>query len=124
MGNNNTHIMKGNRPMIKRQVIKPRKELVLTNITTKEHYDKYSVMVKKAGLSLKDSALFGTKELIKSKFISDPNLNNIPLSHFDALFAWNRRLPNGPKSLSENTCMYKHLLIYEVLNAKPIFKKR
>lgn len=92
----------------------------MKNYTTKEHYEKYQRMAKTAGVSLKDNNYFPTKERLLELYQEDQNLNSISLYRFDRLF--NPCTPNFPRTLAENVCMYKHLLIYEVLECEPVFE--
>ena len=92
--------------------------------TTRQHYEKYRDMAKATGVTLKDCKAFGSKAQLERKFDADPLLNNIPLRKFDVYFSWvrrSRRNPNGPMSLAENCCLYKHLLTYEIIGAVPEF---
>jgi len=69
------------------------------------------------------------KEFLEKKYKEDKNLNNIPLIFFDRLFYSNWRFKikydgtyHGPCSLADNTCMYKHLMIYEIIECTPVFE--
>ena len=59
---------------------------------------------------------------IDSNIIEDNNLNNIPLIEFDSYYLV---LPNYVRKIvtnfADNCCLYKHLLIYEVLGIIPVF---
>jgi len=89
--------------------------------TTRAHYEKYRDMAARAHVTLKDSTSFGTPDQLRSLYAKDQHLNNIPLARFDALYPWMRRVAGGPQSMAENCCMYKHLLIYEIIGAVPNF---
>ena len=90
--------------------------------TTRQHYYKYKEMAKKLGVTLKHSefyeSYFGSKKKLLELYKEDPNLNNIPLSKFDRLHISHHR---SGISLAENTCMYKHLIFYEILELEPEF---
>jgi len=101
----------------------------LTKKTTKEHYEKYRNLVKKMGVCLNpdDLSMFGLSGVddLRERFKVDEHLNNVPLQVFDFLYYVMLRnaRKNGYKgySLAENTSMYKHALIYQVLGAIPEF---
>jgi len=101
-----------------------RKREIGKHKTARAHYEKYRGMAKRTGVSLLKSTAFGTKEQLERLYKADPLLNNIPLYRFDAYFVFAPRIDGGPVSLAENTCMYKHLLIYEVLGCVPEFVER
>ena len=86
--------------------------------TTREHYNKYEAMRKAAHVTLVGSTLFGTREQLQVAYDLDPALNSIPLRRFDALY----RCRWSGFSLCENTCMYKHCIIYDVLQMTPEFE--
>ena len=90
--------------------------------TTRQHYEKYKELAQKAGVSLKDCKSFGGKKKLTRLFLEDENLNQFPLQKFDVYFSFHLRTLKR-FSLAENTCMYKHLLIYEVIGAIPEFYK-
>ena len=96
----------------------------LEHKTTEEHYNKFRDMASKAGITFKNSTLYMgfTKEQLLKLYMEDNLLNNIPLQDFDCLYLF---LPLHTKriitNLLYNVCVYKHLLIYEVLEATPIF---
>jgi len=92
-----------------------------THKTSRSHYEKYRDMARRADVTLLESTSFGTGEQLGRLYKADPLLNNIPLRKFDVYYIWTARIEGGPRSLSENTCMYKHLLIYEVLGYTPEF---
>ena len=98
----------------------------MKHLTTQKHYEKYKAMAERAGVSLRNSdTIFGTKEKLLALYEKDNVLNNIPLRVFDALFYAGRMFlhlrRHGPMSLAENTCMYKHLIIFEILGMTPEF---
>lgn len=105
--------------------LEPQTRTTGKNKTTREFYDKYAKMVKDAHISLKGSKTFGTKEELFQKYKKDPHLNNIPLRKFESLYY--SLLPSARKfvrSPAENTCLFKHLIIYEVLGMGPEFVER
>ncbi len=97
----------------------------LKKTTSKAHFDKYAAMVVAMNLRVIDYNFFGTKKKLTQLFQDNEYLNNIELKRFDAMFPFNasRKIAGGPVSLSDNTSMYKHFLIYHVIGATPIFTK-
>jgi hypothetical protein len=106
---------------------------MLTNKTTKEFYEKYEAMKKRLHIymttgtalfadTLKHFYIADISELL-TMYEADKNLNNIPLRYFDSLYYTLHMYhpKEAPGSLSENTCLYKHCLIYDVLGAEPEF---
>ena len=104
--------------------VNSKKEKTVNHQTTKRHYEKYRDMAERACITLRDSTSFGTKERLERLYKADPLLNNIPLYRFDGYYYWTRQIDGGPESLAENLCMYKHLLVYEVLGCVPEFGSR
>ena len=96
----------------------------LTNNTTKEHYEKFRDMAEKAGITLKrlSKPLGYSVEELRKLYIEDNNLNNIQLVELDSFYLC---LPSHTRkiitNLADNCCVYKHLLIYEVLEVVPVF---
>ena len=94
-----------------------------THKTSKAHYEKYAQMAKDAHVKFTSVPFGYSIAEIERLHSSDPNLNNIPLHKWDALvygyWAYNKR--GIVKSLAEGVCMYKHLAIYQLLDAQPIF---
>ena len=92
--------------------------------TTEEHYNKFRDMTNKAGITFKNSKYYMgfTKDQLLELYNKDNLLNNIPLRDFDCIYMF---LPMYVKriitNLADNTCVHKHLLIYEVLGATPLF---
>lgn len=84
--------------------------------TRREHYNKYKKLAEINHVSLKKSNIFPLKDELMKLYLQDKYLNNIPLYIFDGLLK-----PGLHLTLAENTCMYKHLLIYEVLGLEPEF---
>jgi hypothetical protein len=95
--------------------------------TSKSHYEKYAKLKKDCGISYKERNPFCTKEEIIAAYKRDPVLNNIPLIRFDAYYGiysqYARRAGHLDFSLSENTCLAKHCLIYDVVGAEPDFQE-
>lgn len=94
--------------------------------TTRKHYEEFRDMAKKAGITLKGAERFGTKEELAKKFLDDPWLNNINMyTAFDPLYPHMlpkmHRLGYKGFSLADNVCLYKHLIIYEILECEPEF---
>ena len=98
---------------------------MLTNKTTKKHYEKFKNMAEQTGITFSRSdRYFGyTKQEVLELFSKNEHLNNIPLTKFDSMYLvlphYTRKIVTN---LADNTCLYKHLLIYEVLGATPIFE--
>jgi len=98
----------------------------MINKTTRSHYEKYKEMARDCHVTFKNKEfpMDRTKETIIELFKRDNHLNNIPLYEFDSYF-YVGKFYHGrewiPSSLAENVCMYKHLLIYEVVGAEPVF---
>lgn len=88
-----------------------------------EFYEKYKRLAEINGVSLKRSSIFPQKDELMELYLQDKHLNNISLYIFDILYSAGRRYhpKTWPVSLAENTCMYKHLLIYEILELEPEF---
>ena len=99
-------------------------ENIIYKKTTKEHFEKFRDMANEAGISFKRSKEYMgfTKEQLLKLYIEDNNLNNIPLIEFDSYYLV---LPNCVRKIvtnfADNCCLYKHLLIYEVLGIIPVF---
>ena len=99
-------------------------ENIIYKKTTKEHFEKFRDMANEAGISFKRSKEYMgfTKEQLLKLYIEDNHLNNIPLIEFDSYYLV---LPNYVRkivtNLADNCCLYKHLLIYEVLGIIPVF---
>lgn len=98
----------------------------LEHKTTEEHYNKYKDMASRAGISFKNKEDYMgfTKEQLLKLYIEDNLLNNVPLRDFDSFYFF--YLSHTKKiitNLADNTCVLKHLLIYEVLGVTPIFEK-
>jgi len=107
--------------------------MIQTN-TTHRHYEKYARMARLSQVTLKDSTTFDravarVRGVEKDHDIVGGELTDLlnkftRLSTFDAYFGWTRwsyKNLDGPKSLAENVCMYKHLIAYELLGAVPAF---
>ena len=97
---------------------------IFTTNTTKEHYEKFRDMAEKAGISFRSSDTYMgfTKSQLLKLYIEDNNLNNMPLIVFDSFYLC---LPSYTRkvitNMADNCCVYKHLLIYEVLKVVPVF---
>lgn len=91
--------------------------------TKREFYEKYKKLAEINHVSLKKSAIFPPKDELMKLYLQDKHLNNLSLNIFDRLFIAGRMYhpKTWPVSLAENTCMYKHLLIYEILGLEPEF---
>ena len=98
---------------------------MLTHKTTKEHYGKFKGMAKIAGITFKNSTepLGYDKKRLLELYIEDEHLNNIPLHVFDSYYSFyiSASTKKYIKSSADNTCVLKHLIIYEVLGATPHF---
>ena len=97
---------------------------ILTKKTTKEHYEKFRDMSQRAEITLKrlSKPLGYSVEELRNLYIEDNNLNNIPLIELDSFYLC---LPSYTRkvitNMADNCCVYKHLLIYEVLGVVPVF---
>lgn len=93
--------------------------------TTEEHYNKYRDMVSRAGITFKNnrSDYMGfNKEQLLELYLEDSFLNNIPLRDFDCIYLYcPAHIRKIITNLADNICVLKHLLIYEILEATPIF---
>ena len=96
----------------------------LEHKTTEMIYNKYRDMAVLAGITFKNSNTYMgfTKKELLNLYTEDNFLNNIPLRDFDCIYLF---LPLHIKRIikcpADNVCLYKHLLIYEVLEVTPIF---
>ena len=95
--------------------------------TTKEHYEKFRNMASNAGLSFNNGSnifyMGYTKKELLTIYNNDPLLNFISLIKFDGMyFGLTRQAKKYITNLADNCCVYKHLLICEVLEATPIFE--
>jgi hypothetical protein len=114
---------------------------MLKVVTTKKHFNKFANYIKgineKSLLSLV-RGLYKDEESLKELFLKDKHLNNIDMRQIDALnssvrslLISNKTLKTEKKegkvfswfSLSDGCCIIKHILIYRVLKAKPIFEE-
>jgi hypothetical protein len=92
-----------------------------TKKTTRQHYDKFAELCSAYGLVNANVSYGKTKEEWVKLFNEDEHLNNTPLSFFDRHYhAFRQAFKSG--SLSENVCMIKHHLIFNVIGATPVFK--
>ena len=107
--------------------------------TSKHHYEKYAQMAKDAGVTLLNTRNFlgynhmkcnqslaghvGCGRCWGCMYIQDNALNSVPLRQFDMLVErfqlYHRH--RVIKSLGDGVCMYKHLVIFEILGAEPEF---
>lgn len=97
----------------------------LIDYTTEDHYNEFKRISKESGYTnRKFASLYKTKENLLRLFKEDHNLNNIQLKHIDAYYySFSGEKKNGQrwKSYAMNCCTIKHVLIYNVLGAKPCF---
>ena len=97
---------------------------ILTKNTTKEHYEKFRDMAEKAGITFKgvSEPLGYSVEELRKLYIEDNDLNNIPVLEWDSFYlclpSYTRKIITN---MADNCCVYKHLLIYEVLGVVPVF---
>lgn len=97
---------------------------MLYHKTTKEHFEKFQAMVEKTGLTLRYSENpFGyTKQELIKLYQKDNLFNNIPLHTFDnSYYFLTLKEKKQVDCLADNCCLWKHILIYEVLKATPLF---
>lgn len=97
---------------------------MLYHKTTKQHFEKFQEMIEKTGLTLKytENPFGYTKKELLKLYQEDDLLNNIPLHMFDSYYYF--LTPTTKKiinCLCYNCCCLKHLIIYEVLEATPLF---
>lgn len=108
--------------------------------TTRSHYEKYENLRKNMGVKLDADSLRmfdlfePTVDWLAVLYVYDDGLlNRIPLKVFDGFYYIMRgRLKASLRetkwaesvgySLAENTCLYKHCLIYQVLGLEPEFE--
>jgi len=122
---------------------------VIYHRTTKEHYEKYRDLAKRAHVTLLngngkflgisntpcEQALAGARDETRVGAIVgcmgcwlcmyriDQSLNSVPLKKWDML-VWSFWDCQGRKiitNLGDGICMYKHLVIFEILGATPVF---
>ena len=99
--------------------------MTLIHRTTRAHHEKWEKCANERHLKITNLSLFGLrdKEDLLERYLEDPrSLNTIPLNYFDSLWR-TYRLYQRPKTwaLHEGACVYKHLLIYQVLELEPEF---
>jgi len=121
--------------------------MAIKHLTNRAHYEKYKRLAKESGVTLKRTTQFmgisnvpcnhwiigATYEYLtppcgkcwRCKYEEDHLLNTVPLSQWDMQVAafqvyHQHRVVN---SLAEGVSMYKHLVIYEILGATPVFKE-
>lgn len=106
-------------------------------LTTKEHFNKYKDFLK--GVNTADKlrlvkGLYSCEEELQKLYNKDVHLNNIPMKLIDDKFKEvmqvikpNKREENGKiylsMSLAESCCILKHILIYTILEIKPVFEE-
>ncbi|NIQ88628.1 MAG: hypothetical protein GWN93_05935 [Deltaproteobacteria bacterium] len=111
--------------------------------TTRRHYEKYRDMAKESGVTLlrtrdflgyshtrcnhwlmpKDIAYPKCGKCWRCLYDQDRALNSVPLSKWDTMVVSFQvyHQHRVVKTLAEGVCMYKHLVIYEILGAEPVF---
>jgi hypothetical protein len=101
----------------------------------RDHFTKYSNLVKLHGLTITQSTLLGhTPGQMRGKLLADPYLNNVrTLRSWDGLSAHlrgksqpfnNEGEESGIKrgmSMSEANCTMKHLAVYHFAKCEPVF---
>ena len=91
--------------------------------TTEEHFLKYAALAKQAGVALKGGTIekeFNLEAIYKKdKALNDSRLNQY-IEGFYPVGRW-MHPQVWPRSDAENTCMYKHLILYELLKLEPVF---
>jgi len=97
--------------------------MLIAHPTTEDHYRKYAELAELTGFTPTSHHPMGEYEYLLEKYLEDHLLNNIPLKEWDSWGVW---LQCSTKRLStaELCCLGKHLVIYRVLGAFPIFYKR
>lgn len=100
----------------------------MKNKTSKEFYDKYEKMNRQIVIGTLNESIariiekVGGIDGLRKKYEEDKNLNNIKMSCFDCYYPGVRKIlveENPCFSLAENVCLYKHVLIYDVLKMEP-----
>lgn len=99
--------------------------------TTHQHYEKYAWMARACSLTLKDTRIHWIVRAVRRIRNIDHDITGrelivllnrrTSLHHYDWLYPYHARKPGGPQSLADNVCMYKHLIMYESLNAESVF---
>lgn len=107
--------------------------------TDRSHYERYRDLAKQAGVTLVNTRDFlgrshvacnqalagevGCRKCWRCMYLLDNALNSVPLREWDIqlMGLWRYQGRVYVKTLSEGVCMYKHLVIYEILGAEPVF---
>jgi len=97
--------------------------MLIAHPTTEDHYRKYAELAELTGFTPTSHHPMGEYEYLLEKYLEDHILNNIQLKLWDNWGCW---LQCGTKRLSiaELCCLGKHLVVYRVLGAIPIFYER
>ena len=101
----------------------------LEKLVSRRYYDKYKAMAEEYNLIITNLDLFvkGSDPRLHlarlyRHFNDDPHLNTIPLHRFDNLYyAYKIYNPRSRITLGEYVCALKHMLVFQVLKAKPVF---
>lgn len=91
----------------------------------KEKYEEFEAYRERMGLDFTQNSYFGTNRQLREKYDADPSLRNIPLKYFypyhpalaelayrSGIFWW---------SHEDTVNLIKHCLIYQNLEAVPVF---
>lgn len=101
--------------------------------TTKEHYEKYRDMATAAGVSLDTDGFMGFRhepcesercgECWMCMYMINKHLNFVPLKEWDAIVRsyWACQGRGIIGSLGDGVCVYKHLVLYQILELEPEF---
>ena len=97
--------------------------MLIAHPTTEDHYRKYAELASFTGYATTTYCPVGEYEYLLEKYLEDRLLNNIPLKVWDNWGIW-LRLRTKRLSMAELCCLGKHLVIYRILGAIPIFYER
>ena len=94
--------------------------MLIAHPTTEDHYRKYAELAELTGFTPTSHHPMGEYEYLLEKYLEDHILNNIQLKLWDNWGCW-LQCSTKRLSKSELVCLGKHLVIYRVLGAIPIF---
>jgi len=97
--------------------------MLIAHPTTEDFYRKYAELASFTGYATTTYCPVGEYEYLLEKYLEDRLLNNIPLKVWDNWGIW-LRLRTKRLSIAELCCLGKHLVIYRILGAIPIFYER
>ena len=94
--------------------------MLIAHPTTEGHYRKYAELASFTEFSPTTYCPMGEYEYLLEKYLEDHILNNIHLGLWDDWGFWLSARTKG-LSQAELVCLGKHLVVYRVLGAIPIF---